>query len=101
MAKNSFSDEYKAKFRPDESDLDKEIDAALADVPLEEMYNKDRVAPASAAATAAGGKSARRGKIVSVNKDDAFVDFGGKSQGVVSMLQFEAEPKVGEEYDFF
>src|SRR5947209_13634634 len=103
MAKNTFDDEYKQKFRPDESDLDQEIDAALAGVPLEEMYNKDRAAPASTtpASAAAGGKSARRGRIVSVNKDDAFVDFGGKSQGIVSMLQFEAEPKVGEEYDFF
>jgi len=103
MAKKDFGDELKAKFRPDESDLDREIDAALAGVPLEQMYNQDRAAPAStSAAPAAGGaKSARRGKIVSVNKDDAFVDFGGKSQGIVSMLQFEAEPKVGEEYDFF
>ncbi|MGA2166554.1 MAG: S1 RNA-binding domain-containing protein, partial [Solirubrobacteraceae bacterium] len=29
-----------------------------------------------------------------------FVDFGGKSQGICSMLQFDTEPKVGEEYEF-
>jgi small subunit ribosomal protein S1 len=100
MAKNTFGDEYKEKFRPDESALDAEIDAALADVPLDDLYKQDRAAPAQAGAAPAGSKSTRRGKIVSVGKDDAFVDFGGKSQGVVSMLQFEAEPKVGEEYDF-
>jgi small subunit ribosomal protein S1 len=103
MAKKTFGDEYKEKFRPDDSALDKEIDDALAGVQLDELYQKDRTAPAqpAAAAISGTGKSARRGKIVSVNKDDAFVDFGGKSQGIVSMLQFEAEPNVGEEYDFF
>jgi len=95
MAKSNFDDEYKAKFRPDESALDREIEAALAEVPLDDLYAKDRVAPASG-----GSKTSRRGKIVSVNKDDAFVDFGGKSQGIASMLQFDEEPKVGEEYDF-
>jgi small subunit ribosomal protein S1 len=95
MAKSNFDDEYKAKFRPDESALDQEIEAALADVPLDDLYAKDRAAPAQG-----DSKTSRRGKIVSVNKDDAFVDFGGKSQGIASMLQFDEEPKVGEEFDF-
>ncbi len=94
MAKNNFGDEYKAKFRPDESALDKEIDAALEGVPLDDLYAKDRAAPATVA------HGARRGKIISISKDDVFVDFGGKSQGIASVLQFEAEPKVGEEYEF-
>jgi small subunit ribosomal protein S1 len=100
MAKQSFGDEYKAKFRPDESQLDQEIDAALVGVPLDDLYAKDRDAPAQSPTTGGTGKGSRRGRIVSVNKDDAFVDFGGKSQGIVSMLQFDVEPKVGEEYDF-
>jgi small subunit ribosomal protein S1 len=100
MAKNSFGDELKAKFRLDESALDSEIDAALAGVQLEELYAKDRQGTAQVPSSTGTGKSARHGTIVSVNKDDAFVDFGGKSQGICSMLQFEVEPKVGEEYDF-
>jgi small subunit ribosomal protein S1 len=100
MAKNDFGNVLKEKFRVDESALDQEIDAALAGVALDELYAKDREGSAQTAASSAGGKSARHGKIVSVNKDDAFVDFGGKSQGICSMLQFEVEPKVGEEYDF-
>jgi small subunit ribosomal protein S1 len=100
MSKNTFGDEYKAKFRPDESALNEQIDAALASVALEELYAKDREGSAAVPSATGGGKSARHGRIVSVNKDDAFVDFGGKSQGIVSMLQFETEPKVGEEYDF-
>lgn len=100
MAKKTFGDEYKEKFRPDESALDREIDAALAGVSLDDLYQQDRSAPAQPPAAAGSLKGTRRGRIVSVNKDDAFVDFGGKSQGIASMLQFDAEPKVGEEYDF-
>jgi small subunit ribosomal protein S1 len=99
MAKNDFGNVLKEKFRVDESALDQEIDAALAELPLEELYAKDRQGSAQTTSVG-GGKSARHGKIVSVNKDDAFVDFGGKSQGVCSMLQFDTEPVVGEEYDF-
>jgi small subunit ribosomal protein S1 len=94
MAKKNLGDEYKAKFRPDESALDKEIDAALAGLPLDALYEQDNATPGTAA------RGARRGKIISISKDDVFVDFGGKSQGIASVLQFEAEPKVGEEYEF-
>jgi small subunit ribosomal protein S1 len=100
MAKNTFGDEMKAKFRLDESALDQEIDAALAGVQLDELYAKDREGTGEVASATGTGKSSRRGRIVAVNKDDAFVDFGGKSQGICSMLQFETEPKVGEEFDF-
>ena len=100
MAKNTFGDELKAKFRVDESALDQEIDAALAGVALDELYAKDREGTAQVLSPTGTGKSLRRGKVVSVNKEDAFIDFGGKSQGICSMLQFETEPKVGEEYDF-
>ena len=34
-------------------------------------------------------------------KDEVFVDFGGKSQGVAVLSQFEDEPKVGQELEFF
>ncbi len=102
MAKHAFGDEMKAKFRPEDEALDQAVDAALAGVDVDELYTKDREAPAAAPTTTstAGGKQVRRGRVVSVNKDDAFVDFGGKSQGICSMLQFEEEPTVGQEYDF-
>ena len=55
----------------------------------------------SAGAAATPGSQARKGKIISIGKDDIFVDFGGKSQGVVPIIQFEdVEPKVGDEFDF-
>lgn len=87
-------DLYKEKFRPDtDIDLDREIDSALAGVSLEELVETPR--PGEKAR-----QGMRRGKIIRVGKDDVFIDFGGKSQGVCSILEFEEEPKVGQEMDF-
>jgi small subunit ribosomal protein S1 len=94
------NDDYKEKFRPDSSALDREIDAALEGVSLDDLY--DRAAPPSTgAATEAPAKGRRRGRIVSIGKDEVFVDLGGKSQGIVSILQFDdVEPVVGQEMEF-
>ncbi len=110
MSNDPRSDSYKEKFRPDQTALDEEVETALAGVSMEELYGFDK--PQSAPAGSAGGggpspghipqKGFRRGRIVSVDKDDAFVDFGGKSQGIVSLMQFleQEPPKVGDEFDF-
>src|SRR5688500_10514372 len=91
------TDPYKEKFRPADS-LDKEVDAALVDLPLEQLYafNKPGVGPVGGAAGSeqgAGGggaghapgqpghipqKGYRRGRVVQINGDDVFIDFGGK-----------------------
>jgi small subunit ribosomal protein S1 len=44
----------------------------------------------------------RRGTVVSIDakKDEVFVDFGGKSQGVAQLQQFDEEPVVGQEMEF-
>src|SRR5690242_20343603 len=106
-------DQYKEKFRPTDTALEQEVDAALAGMSVEELYAFDKpqpVAPAAEAGAArpagAGGgvapgyKGPRRGRVVSINKDDVFVDLGGKSQGICPLIQFEEEPKVGDEIDF-
>jgi small subunit ribosomal protein S1 len=91
------NDPYKEKFRPDaDAALDKEIEDALGGMSIEELVDQDR--PEAAGERAAAG--AKRGKIVRIDKDDVFVDFGGKSQGIASLLQFEEEPKVGQEVEF-
>ena len=118
------TDEFKQKYRPDQSALDQEVDAALAGLSMDDLYAFDKARPGVEAAAdggasgAAGGGAApggrpsaghvpqkgfRRGRVVSVTKDDAFVDFGGKSQGIVSLIQFHDQPeppKVGDEFDF-
>jgi len=100
MANSSHDDAYKEKFRPNaDKALESEVEAALAGVSMDELYSFDK--PRSAGAAATPGSQARKGKIISIGKDDIFVDFGGKSQGVVPIIQFEdVEPKVGDEFDF-
>ena len=99
MAANREPEAYKAKFRPDaDAKLDAQIDAALGDLSMEALYGFNKP---KAPEPAGGDKGVRRGKIVSIGKDDAFVDFGGKSQGIVSLTQFMDElPVVGQEMEF-
>jgi small subunit ribosomal protein S1 len=98
-------DPYKEKFRTDaDPELDKQVDAALAGMSLDQLMATDK--PNEQAnkeggqqPVAPGGANVRRGKVVSIGKDDVFVDFGGKSQGICSLLQFN-EVKLGDEFDF-
>jgi small subunit ribosomal protein S1 len=100
MAKSN--DPLKEKFRPEDAALEKELNDALAGVSLDDLYGFDKPAPAQAAGSASAQKGTRRGRIVSIDKDDAFVDFGGKSQGIISLQQFpdEEPPVVGQEMEF-
>jgi small subunit ribosomal protein S1 len=97
MSKNPLDDPYKQKFRPDaDAKLDAQVDDVLGDLSLEKLYEFDKAQPRESTT-----KGLRRGKIVSIDADDAFVDLGGKSQGIVSLLQFPGElPKIGDELDF-
>lgn len=93
-------DQYKEKFRPDaETALDREIADALDGVSLDSLYGFDKPKEQRTDEQPAS-KGMRRGRVISVDKDDVFVDLGGKAQGIVPLVQFEAEPKVGEEYEF-
>src|SRR6187402_2201889 len=96
----SEKDPSKEKFRPDESALDRELDAALSGMSIDSLY--DEAAAKSAVAQAAPDvpKGMKRGRVISVNKDEVFVDMGGKSQGVCPLVQFDEEPKVGDEMEF-
>jgi small subunit ribosomal protein S1 len=92
-------DEYKEKFRPDTSSLDQELDSALGAISLDDLYGNaeaEKQHPAGETHT----KGMRKGRIVRVTPDDVLVDFGGKSQGLVPMVQFETEPTVGQEMEF-
>jgi small subunit ribosomal protein S1 len=113
MRSDPNADPYKQKFRADaDATLDQQVDAALAGVSLDALYAQKKPAPSALASTGeedAGGRSAaavaasrgnRLGTIVSIDANDVLVDFGGKSQGVASLLQFEEEPRVGQLLEF-
>jgi small subunit ribosomal protein S1 len=94
MTKHDAGIDIKAKFRPEPRDsLDAQLDAALGGLSEADLYGVDKP-------TVPGGKGSKRGRIVSVGKEDLFVDFGGKSQGIASLTQFDEIPEVGTELEF-
>ena len=95
-------DQYKEKFRPDsDSALERELNAALGEVSLDKLYGFDKPKEKQdETSEQLAAKGLRRGRIVSIGKDDVFVDLGGKSQGIASLTQFDEVPTVGQELEF-
>lgn len=82
-----------------DSSLQQEIDAALAGMSVDEMF--DDAGPAvRSGGTAPGLRTTRRGTIVRVHSGDVFVEFGPKSQGVCPLSQFDEPPAAGSSHEF-
>src|SRR5258706_314838 len=99
---SSQKDQYKEKFRPDtDSALERELSAALGEVSIEKLYGFDKPQPKpDEGAEQLAAKGLRKGRVVSIGKDDVFIDLGGKSQGIISLTQFDEVPTVGQELEF-
>src|SRR5439155_7161792 len=97
MAKQS--DDSKEKFRPDTSALDREVENALGGMSLDDLYGAKEAEQAKGPAESYA-KGTRKGRIISITPDEVMVDFGGKSQGIAPLEQFETEPVVGQEMEF-
>jgi ribosomal protein S1 len=67
-------------------DLQRELEEALGSMNVGSLMEADQ--PAAAPAT----PGVKRGQVVSIQKNDIFVNMGGKSQGVLPAEQFEDEP---------
>jgi len=76
-----------------DAELQKELDEALGDMSIEDLLDADRVVE-----TRGKGEGVRVGKVIDIQRDDIFVDFGGKSQGVLQAVQYGDEPlpKIGD-----
>jgi len=68
-----------------DDDLAREVEAAMESMSADELAELSGESPAGGDG---GTAKVRRGKIVGIYGDDVFVDVGGKSQAVVSRLQF-------------
>ena len=82
-----------AQHRPDKDPLSAEIDAALEGVNLQEVDSPTgRKSPAA--------RELMRGQVVGISGDDVFVELGPRMQGVASLAEFDAPPKVGDVLEF-
>ncbi|MBN1942622.1 MAG: S1 RNA-binding domain-containing protein [Phycisphaerae bacterium] len=93
-------------FRPKvtlDEDVQRELDAALGDMSLQDIIDADDGAASSPASPSRRpGSGLRKGRIVSIQGDDIFVDVGGRSEGLLPANQFpedEPLPKEGDEIE--
>ena len=77
-------------------DLEQELAAALGDMSLDEMLAS--TAPA-AAAPELEVESRQRGRVVSIHRDDVFIDLGSRRQGVLTLRVFAEPPQPGAVLD--
>ena len=88
----------------DEAALEEEVQAALGDFSLLDMYGPDEDEKVQAAAPFAPQSPVSgvcRGRVISINGNDIFVDLGGKSQGLLPRDELEEGEtiEVGAEVD--
>jgi small subunit ribosomal protein S1 len=86
------------KLRDLDRAIEDELEAALAGFSADELTvepaKKDRPAPDAP-------KGPQRGTVMSIHNADVFVEMPGrKSQGMMSLTQFEEPPKVGDVVEF-
>jgi small subunit ribosomal protein S1 len=84
-----------------DTDLDRELQEAMGGAPdldIEKLYSEDeKRARQNAEALKSGPK---KGQIIRIHGQDVFVDIGGRTQGVLPILQFEdGPPAIGTELD--
>lgn len=79
-----------------DDDLEEEYAAMLGDAEMESLF---RGVDDVASQTALESESKHQGKILSVTKENVFVELGGREQGIVPLKQFKTEPVVGEKLD--
>ena len=76
--------------------LEAEIEEALGDMSVEDMLDfADRPTTSVRAE-----REFKRGRVVNVYRDQVFVEFGPKSQGMCPLSQFDEPPAAGQEMEF-
>ena len=75
-------------------DLEKQVDEAIGDVSIESLLEGDGQDQPSDLIEA---ETRVTGRIVSMHREDVFVDLGVRNQGILPLKQFEAPPEAGAE----
>jgi len=91
------------KFRPAEKldrQLQSELDEALGDMSVESLLEAGLDDSSEAAQETPEGL--QRGRVIAIEKDDIFVELGGKRQGILPATQYEDDPlpEVGQLVEF-
>ena len=73
-------------------DLAAEVEEALGGLSVEDVLEPGQKLPAAADLEPESRHTAR---VVSIHRDDVFVELGGRNQGVLSLRQFPEPPEVG------
>jgi predicted RNA-binding protein with RPS1 domain len=73
------------------ADLEDELNRAMGDVSMDELMGGGSAADEPAFEP----DSIQSGRVVGIRRDDVFVEFGGRQQGIVSFKQFDVPPQVG------
>jgi small subunit ribosomal protein S1 len=88
--------------QPLDDDVQREIDAALGDMSIEDLMAAEQADEALArnaarSAAAPGAPGIRRGRVIGIDARSVLIDLGGKSQAVIPLEQFEDHPpKIGD-----
>jgi small subunit ribosomal protein S1 len=81
-----------------DAQIEQELEAAMAGMDAKAMYGEPAAHRPRGPAQRTDGK--KKGKVVAIHGDDVFVDVGGRSQGVLSAIQFGGQPPaIGSELD--
>jgi len=82
-----------------DAEIEEELQAALAGFSEDEMSSQTQQAAPNKQQPAEPGR--KKGKIISVHGQDVFVDTGGRTQGILPVLQFpDGPPTPGTEVEF-
>ena len=98
-------DDYQFGSRANVADLDKEIadelENALTGFDKSQLAGADTSRQIRDKNAVAGDGGKKKGKVISIHGADVFIDVpGGRSQGVLQMIQFpEGAPKIGDEVE--
>ncbi len=89
---SSFNDPEKEKFiRPTDAAVNEQVEAAMSGIDVDALVDE---AGDSSSMTKLRGLQSAIVERINIQKDEVFLNLGGKAQGVMPFSQFEAEPRI-------